>query len=66
MRIKNLQRALEIISSHSSQDAFLSGADHDVVYLCPEDVPFTDEEKAELDSLGVRLSGEYGCYICHV
>ena len=56
MRIDYLRRALDIVARHKPNEDV--GVWDDVFLLCDADVPFSDEEREELISLGFTMSGD--------
>lgn len=50
MNTRDLARALEIVHRHDAEEQEIA-VEHDVIWICG-DMPFTDDEKAELDALG--------------
>ena len=52
MNTKTMERVLEIIHRHEPEGVSLWKRDHYSIGICG-DLPFTDEERAELEELGV-------------
>lgn len=59
--IREIREGLEIFEKHLGPDYSIGGAEHDILYVAPEDedkLQLTEEEKQKLDDLGWHLSSE--------
>lgn len=63
MTLDEMRRGIEIFQKYLSKDEHLDGADHDVIFFAGRDLPLSDEDRAELESLGFLLSEEFDCWI---
>lgn len=62
MTLTEMKRGAEIFAKYIDPDKGIGGADHDIIWFAPSDLPISKADLKELDNLGFFLSKQYDCW----